>query len=545
MNEVVKASIARVSFTLTKEAYAILENYLNELKDFYMKEGKKADEEIVDDIEQRIVELLYERGKRDGVVNESDISEIIGILGRPRDFECKESSESCEKDAYGNRAKSDTYNAANTCGAESGRVKKSLFRDMNRKVIGGVCGGLSHYFNIDVAFIRVVLVVLLLLPMLFHISDCCWLDIPHTIFSTIRKITVLAYLALWIAMPAARTAQQRCKMMGLDEGVDGIERMRSAKGTNPHVQARGEEIGRAIKCLMGIILMIIGISLLICGISMAIFFGSEEFSFFGDLSIWQSFNLLDLGLTSNLTYLKALAIASWMVPSAGILYGGTMLTFNLKAPKWRPGLILFLLTVALWIITIAYITKGAITYSSSQYMKEVADLPANSSDTLFITLDKAHGITGSPARSWNEDDNKLDVTEIYRINGKASVVKYPELRIKRNSVSDEITITQNNDTIVSVGGKSTFEPYLKCSWKERFSFTSGELASGTRSYTSDSFFSLKDSLLTIKPLVIDNNNKYTFTEPKIVLYVDASTPVVILNREAFGNKKYGKEIFGE
>ena len=59
---------------------------------------------------------------------------------------------------------------------------KRLQRDLQNKVLGGVCSGLSNYFNIDATFWRILFFVLFL----FGCSG------------------LLIYVILWIAMPAAK-----------------------------------------------------------------------------------------------------------------------------------------------------------------------------------------------------------------------------------------------------------------------------------------------------------------------------------------------------
>ena len=56
---------------------------------------------------------------------------------------------------------------------------KRLYRSRNDRMIGGVCGGLAEYFNIDPVLVRVITVVV----GLFALSG------------------VLAYLILWIVVP--------------------------------------------------------------------------------------------------------------------------------------------------------------------------------------------------------------------------------------------------------------------------------------------------------------------------------------------------------
>lgn len=59
-------------------------------------------------------------------------------------------------------------------------MTKKLFRSRNNRMIGGVCGGLGEYFNVDPTLIRVVF-VFLLLPGGFP--------------------GLLPYLVLWAAVP--------------------------------------------------------------------------------------------------------------------------------------------------------------------------------------------------------------------------------------------------------------------------------------------------------------------------------------------------------
>ncbi|MEO6849224.1 MAG: PspC domain-containing protein, partial [Mucilaginibacter sp.] len=58
-------------------------------------------------------------------------------------------------------------------------MEKKLYRDDQRKSIGGVCAGLADYFNVDVAVVRLIFVLMLIL----HGSG------------------LLAYIVLWIVLP--------------------------------------------------------------------------------------------------------------------------------------------------------------------------------------------------------------------------------------------------------------------------------------------------------------------------------------------------------
>ena len=60
-------------------------------------------------------------------------------------------------------------------------MAKRLYRSTAQKMIGGVCGGLAEYFDIDVSLVRLIFVgialVTVLLPMtVFYII--AWIVIP-------------------------------------------------------------------------------------------------------------------------------------------------------------------------------------------------------------------------------------------------------------------------------------------------------------------------------------------------------------------------------
>jgi len=60
-------------------------------------------------------------------------------------------------------------------------MEKRLYRSQARKMLGGVCGGLGDYFDIDVTLIRLVFVAISLVTAI----------IPMVIF----------YLIAWIIIP--------------------------------------------------------------------------------------------------------------------------------------------------------------------------------------------------------------------------------------------------------------------------------------------------------------------------------------------------------
>ena len=61
-------------------------------------------------------------------------------------------------------------------------MAKKLYRSASQKMLGGVCGGLAEYFDIDVSIVRLLLVglafVTALLPMTFFYI-VAWIVVPQ------------------------------------------------------------------------------------------------------------------------------------------------------------------------------------------------------------------------------------------------------------------------------------------------------------------------------------------------------------------------------
>lgn len=63
-------------------------------------------------------------------------------------------------------------------------MPKKLYRSTSQKMLGGVCGGLAEYFEMDVTLVRLIFVAVGLATALF----------PMTLF----------YLIAWIVVPVER-----------------------------------------------------------------------------------------------------------------------------------------------------------------------------------------------------------------------------------------------------------------------------------------------------------------------------------------------------
>ena len=82
MTDVQKVSIGGYAFTLEVEAYKIVKEYLDELNAHYAE--LEGGSEVMEGIEERMAELLYEKCADDGVASVAEVREILDILGRKR-----------------------------------------------------------------------------------------------------------------------------------------------------------------------------------------------------------------------------------------------------------------------------------------------------------------------------------------------------------------------------------------------------------------------------------------------------------------------------
>ena len=115
------------------------------------------------------------------VIDIDDVREIISVLGTPEDI-----SESDGPSAH-EKFSSPGYHR--------------MYRDPDRRVIGGVCAGMGAYWDIDPLIIRIIFIVLVLAG----------------------GLGVLVYLILYIVLPEAKTTAQKIEMKGNPVNIHNIK----------------------------------------------------------------------------------------------------------------------------------------------------------------------------------------------------------------------------------------------------------------------------------------------------------------------------------
>lgn len=335
-------SLAGYAFTIETEAYAELESYLDDIREAF-RNGDNA-EEITSDIEERIAELLREKCISGMVVNLDMIHDIRRRIGNPKDIV------------------QDDVEAAPTQEQEKNHEEpkkswksKRLFRNMDEKVLGGVCAGLGAYFGLDKVLFRIFFILFTVIPFIgdWHIVHLGLLPIPFL------------YCALWIAMPAARTDDQKREMKGKPTNLESYKNSDFDFKTEVKDAAQspaGQAFTRIGGVFLGLLLLIAGFGGMIGGVvipsipTIAQHEIAEEIAEWGPLDEEEQF-VADL-LTNDTFWTFVMVIIGIMF--IWFIYNGIMLLFDLKYPSWKPGLILLIA----WIISIfvfaGYVAKTAV-----------------------------------------------------------------------------------------------------------------------------------------------------------------------------------------
>lgn len=194
MNKTLSIGLAGFSFVIEEHAYIKLSDYLAALRSSL--EESEADE-IMHDIEIRIVEILKDNmGKRE-VVNDDDIEKVIAQIGKPEVIE--EQEEAYFSDKTANKKSRPSFSSAQ---------QKQLFRDPENMKLAGVCSGLAAYFGMDVTWMRVIWTATFLIM------------IPA---AGSALIILLLYAVLWLVLPKAETAADFLKMKGKPLNFDNLK----------------------------------------------------------------------------------------------------------------------------------------------------------------------------------------------------------------------------------------------------------------------------------------------------------------------------------
>jgi phage shock protein PspC (stress-responsive transcriptional regulator)/uncharacterized FlaG/YvyC family protein len=176
MKKVININFQGTIIPIEESSYELLKQYIESLRHYFAHED--GSNEIVNDIESRISELFNERLKAGTTcITDDDVNAIIKNIGRPEDLEGNELSGETDGPSTESKEKKEEDSSFNFNNYRS----KSLYRDENNKVLGGVCSGIAAYFNIDPVIVRVLFVVFGITGVGFLLYLILWIFVPGSI----------------------------------------------------------------------------------------------------------------------------------------------------------------------------------------------------------------------------------------------------------------------------------------------------------------------------------------------------------------------------
>ncbi len=342
MKKNISINISGIIFHIEEDGYDSLRKYLDSINRYF---GSFEDSsEILSDIESRIAEIFLSKlneGKQ--VITLDDVNSVMATMGNVSDFKAAEEQEFSMDDQP--KATRDSSRATSAV-----PVNKKLLRDQRRKILGGVCAGLGHYFNIDPVWPRVLFALLVLGSYggLFVAYIILWIVLPAsesieeepsikkmyrdpekkviggvasgvaaffggdlTLIRILFLITAfvgglgfLLYVILWIALPEAKTITEKMEMEGEPVTLSNIEssvkKNLNEKGEEEStltkivlfpfrmiaavINALGSALGPIAKVLFDVARVFVGIIFVMIGLSLVFSVLASFGVFFGILS---------------------------------------------------------------------------------------------------------------------------------------------------------------------------------------------------------------------------------------------------------------------
>lgn len=295
MKKVININFQGTVVPIEESAYEMLRQYIDSLRQHFNDEEGR--DEIINDIEGRISELFQIRLK-DGAtcITEEDVSRIMDNIGRPKDFDDAGAGSSTlgkedEENSRTYSARNQTYGGKRLYRDQHQRILggvcsgigvflginpwivrilfilsglgiiayiilwvflpaddslstesyRKFYRNPDDRVIGGVCGGIGSYFNINPWIPRVIF-LLPFISFIFRWQHFAFWTFPDLIRLTFSPGTFLVYVILWIVIPEAKTTSEKLQMKG--EKVDMNSIRESVTKEMKEVGERMEKLGK-------------------------------------------------------------------------------------------------------------------------------------------------------------------------------------------------------------------------------------------------------------------------------------------------------------
>lgn len=403
MKKTLTANISGTVFHVEEDAYEKLQRYLGNIRAQFT--GSEGRDEIMADIEARIVELFTERLQGRQVVSILDVDHVITVMGQPEDF-----ADGTAEDPAPEAASEQSNNSA--------KNHRRFFRDMDDKWVGGVLSGLAAYIGMDALWLRIIALILL---------------IPLSVGALIP-----VYLILWTLVPKAESAADRLQMRGEAVTVDNIKRV-VEEGTE-RVKQSGERFaseagklgkdwgqrarngssraGEVFAKLIGVFLTLVAFGLLFSLVSAVIG---------GTISIWSvtstggNAGLMDLGelffpSKSHALWFGIGVFTLLVVPIIALFLAGFRLLLDTRSPKWLGWSLAGIWLLAFIPTTWAGVELGMDLKRKNSTVTEI-ELYQPTSGTLYLDAMATTDDIGDWSMNFDDGDFDIDLDGLHLVDG--------------------------------------------------------------------------------------------------------------------------------
>ena len=453
MNKTLSIGLAGFSFTIEEHAYIKLSDYLAALRSSL--DANEADE-VMHDIEIRMVEIFKDTlGKRE-VINDTDVEKVISQIGKPEQIEEQEEAYFSEKSSRRQQKTTGTFTG-----------QKQLFRDPEKQKIAGVCAGLAHYVGMDVSAMRAI-----------------WLGIAILgIFTAAisTSLIILIYVILWIVLPKAETATDFLKMKGKPMNFDNLknesnklvqfanestQRVGEIYNENkPYINNAGSGIWNVIRYILGGIFGLMALGCIIGAFFIfGLFGGNSEFSPIREFNF-----MFENDGMSNVLY--AMMLIGTLIPA--ILF--SLLSIKLISPKTQLRNVGYVLG-ALLLILIGFATYFGVNMAKKDmiykgHKEDTENVAINTtSDSLYVDVKQItipqnftaydDDIFSDKKMVYEEDYPYVDVT-------RSATATAPYLIVKKEGKGYNIPV-QLNVPVEIQDNKILLPNFVKYPYQDRF-----------------------------------------------------------------------------
>ena len=434
MNKTIIININGIVFHIEEDAYEVLRTYMTDVKRHFAYSADSV--EIVTDIENRLAEMFNERlaAENKQVIVLSDVHAVTERMGNVADFELEEDAE-----------------PAYSYSDKSVKVEKRLLRDMDDRVIAGVCAGVGHYFEIENRWIRLIFLLLVFFG----------------------GTGIMLYIILWIIMPRAVTRADKMAMKGepiniqnfkknFDEEVEGLRQgiHRASSEAAPLIDRVGSVIGSILKFLVkavGALIIFIGAMVLL-----GLVIGLLAF-----LGVWQSSELNHFPFNIvNPEYKSVLSFSAFVIvfiPLVALVLFAIRVLFNRKVVSRTGSFAMLIIWLAGVGLTVYYGAKVAGQFTDEATFSQVTEIQPDS--VYYLKLNPIKYLSKEDSLQYDIDRGRFSRKTIINDNEN-------DFDMPRN-VSLRIELSDGNKAILNQEFSSkgpNFETALKSAQLANYQF---------------------------------------------------------------------------